>query len=62
MALRSLPPIWASKSKDDSEVVGHNSVSFRRYGVKRVSLVPWGECVTQGPSRPPDLAHFSRKR
>jgi hypothetical protein len=30
-------PIWASKSKDDSEVVDEDSVSFRRYGVKRVS-------------------------
>jgi hypothetical protein len=36
MSLRILKPIWASKSKDDSEVVDQSSVSFRRYGVKRV--------------------------
>lgn len=32
-----LPPIWKSRSKDDSEVIGENTVNFRRYGVKRVS-------------------------
>ncbi len=36
MSLSAAPPIWASRSKDDSEVVGTASVSFRRYGVKRV--------------------------